>query len=131
MKIDPMIEGSAPTSLNEGELDAMIPKPVGYHILIAMPEVRQTFGATNLVKSAQTMHHDSILSMVGVVLDMGKQAYSDAKRFPNGPWCEVGDYVLFRMNSGTRFKVGGQEYRLMNDDSVEAVVENPDGITRV
>lgn len=61
---------------------------------------------------------------------MGAQAYSDKDRFPTGPWCEVGDYVMFRANTGTRFKVNRQEYRLMNDDSIEAVVEQPSAITR-
>jgi len=65
-----------------------------------------------------------------VVLDMGDQAYSDADRFPTGPWCKQGDYVMFRANSGTRFKVGKQEYRLINDDTVEAVVQDPSKITR-
>jgi co-chaperonin GroES (HSP10) len=62
---------------------------------------------------------------------MGDQAYIDKDRFPTGPWCKVGDYVMFRMNTGTRFKVGGTEYRLMNDDSIEAVVNDPRGVKRV
>jgi co-chaperonin GroES (HSP10) len=66
----------------------------------------------------------------GVVLDMGAEAYSDKERFPTGPWCEVGDYVMFRANTGTRFKVGKQEYRLMNDDSIEAVVDDPRAVSR-
>jgi co-chaperonin GroES (HSP10) len=69
--------------------------------------------------------------MVGVVLDVGDQAYSDLDRFPTGPWCKLGDFVVFRANTGTRFKVNGQEYRLINDDSIEAVVEDPSGIQRI
>jgi co-chaperonin GroES (HSP10) len=68
--------------------------------------------------------------MVGLVVDMGTQAYTDPSRFPNGPWCKVGDYVMFRANSGTRFKVQGKEYRLINDDTIEAVVADPNGIQR-
>jgi co-chaperonin GroES (HSP10) len=70
------------------------------------------------------------MSIIGLVLDMGEQAYSDEERFPTGPWCKAGDYVMFRMNTGTRFRVGGVEYRLMNDDSIEAIVADPHGITR-
>jgi len=116
--------------LTDEELEQQLPKPVGYRLLVAMPEVEQTFGDSGILKAAETLHHDSIMSMIGVVLDMGEQAYSDTDRFPTGPWCKVGDYVMFRMNTGTRFKVGGVEYRLMNDDSVEAVVSDPRGITR-
>jgi len=111
-------------------LEAQIPKPVGYHILIAMPSIDDTFGGSGIVKAEQTLREEHILSMVGVVLDMGEQAYSDADRFPTGPWCKQGDYVMFRANSGTRFKVGKQEYRLINDDTVEAVVQDPSKITR-
>ena len=115
----------------EAQLEKMLPVPVGYHMLIAMPEVKDTFGSTTIVKSETTLRHDAILSMVGLVVDMGAQAYSDPSRFPTGPWCKVGDYVMFRMNSGTRFKVQGKEYRLINDDTVEAVVADPNGIQRV
>tara|TARA_R110000787_G_scaffold9766_5_gene33870 strand:+ start:347 stop:733 length:387 start_codon:yes stop_codon:yes gene_type:complete len=122
---------AVPIPIDEKEQEARIPKPVGYHILVAMPQVTDTYGDSGLLKSSQTINHDSIMSMIGVVLDMGDQAYGDPDRFTTGPWCKQGDYVMFRMNSGTRFKVSGQEYRLMNDDSIEAVVEDPNGITRV
>lgn len=115
----------------EAELEAAIPKPVGYHVLVAMPQVSDTFGESGLIKSAKTVQHESILSMVGLVLDMGDQAYTDKERFPTGPWCKSGDFVMFRMNSGTRFKVDGQEYRLMNDDSIEAIVDDPSAISNV
>ena len=117
--------------VTEVQLEAMIPKPVGYHILVAMPRPEETFGESGIVKSARTIHYDTILSMVGLVVDLGDQAYADEDRFPNGPWCKQGDYVMFRTNSGTRFMVAGQEYRLLNDDSIEAVVEDPSGVQRV
>jgi len=112
------------------EIEAQIPVPVGYRVLIALPNVEETYGESGLVKSNQTVREEYILSTVGAVIEMGKQAYSDKERFPTGPWCAVGDYVMFRANTGTRFKVGTQEYRLMNDDSVEAVVADPRAVTR-
>ena len=111
-------------------LEEQIPKPVGYRILIALPNIEETYGESGLLKSEKTMRDEYILSMIGLVLDMGEQAYSDTDRFPTGPWCERGNYVMFRANSGTRFKVGKQEYRLINDDSVEAVVDDPSKVTR-
>lgn len=122
---------AVPIPVDEEALDKLIPKPVGYHILIAMPQPEETFGDSGLIKSAKTLHHDSILSMVGLVLDMGDLAYSDESRFPTGPWCKVGDYVMFRMNSGTRFKVAGEEFRIMNDDTIEAIVADPNAIRNV
>jgi co-chaperonin GroES (HSP10) len=68
--------------------------------------------------------------MIGFVVSMGPDAYSDDKKFPTGPWCKEGDFVMFRSYSGTRFKVMGEEFRLINDDTVEAVVDDPRGYSR-
>ena len=111
-------------------LEAAIPKPTGSHILIALPNVEETFGDSMLLKAEKTMREEYILSMIGLVLDMGDQAYKDKDRFTSGPWCKPGDYVMFRANTGTRFKIGTQEYRLLNDDSIQAIVPNPRAVSR-
>lgn len=115
--------------LTDEEFEAQLPKPVGYRLLVALPKVEETY-ESGLVKADQTKHAETVLSMMGAVIDMGAQAYADKERFPSGPWCQVGDFVMFRPNSGTRFKVNGMEYRLLNDDSIEAVVPDPRGVTR-
>ena len=117
-------------AITEEQLEEMLPLPVGYRVLIALPQVKETFDDTDLVKSSQTLHEEHVMSIIGLVVDMGSQAYADEDRFPTGAWCKVGDYVMFRANSGTRFRVADTEYRLMNDDSIEAVVKNPYGISR-
>lgn len=124
-----MMTEETQTALSEAEFEAQLPKPVGYRLLIALPKVEDEYDS-GLVKADQTKHAEMVLSMMGAVIDMGGQAYTDKERFPNGPWCQVGDFVMFRPNSGTRFRVNGQEYRLLNDDSIEAVVPDPRGVTR-
>ena len=124
-----MIEENTQAPMTNEELDAQLPKPVGYKILIALPTVEEKF-ESGILKADRTIQQEHILSMVGLVLDMGEQAYKDPDRYPTGPWCTVGDYVLFRSNSGTRFKVNGVEYRFLNDDSIDGVVADPRGITR-
>jgi len=109
---------------------AKLPQPKGYRILVEIPKVEDTYGASGIIKTSKAMDHDHVLSFCGLVLAMGEEAYSDEGRFPSGPWCKVGDYVMFRMNSGTRFKVGETEYRIFNDDTVEAVVADPRELTR-
>jgi co-chaperonin GroES (HSP10) len=116
--------------VTEEELENQLPTPVGYRVLVAMPEVEDTYGESGIIKSSKEVQMDTVMSTIGLVLDMGSQAYSDKDRFPTGPWCKQGDYVMFRANTGTRFKVGKQEYRLMNDDSIEAVVDDPSVISR-
>jgi len=117
------------TAVTDEEVEAQLPRPVGYRLLIALPNIDETY-ESGLIKSDRARHEEMILSMMGAVVDMGEQAYSDKDRFPDGPWCAIGDFVMFRPNSGTRFKVNGIEYRLMNDDSIEAVVADPRGVTR-
>ena len=116
--------------LSDSELDQQLPRPVGYRVLVALPEIEKTYADTSVLKTDKEMHHDYIMSIMGLVVDMGAGAYQDKERFPDGAWCKEGDFVMFRANSGTRFKVAGKEYRLLNDDSIEAVVADPRGITR-
>ena len=112
------------------ELELQLPKPVGYRVLVALPEVEDKYEGTELLKTDKEKHFENVMSILGAVIDMGDQAYSDKERFPTGAWCKAGDYVMFRANTGTRFKVQGKEYRLMNDDSIEAVVSDPRGVTK-
>ena len=118
------------TAVTDDELEAQLPKPVGYKLLIALPQVEETLGEMGIVKAQKTIQEEMLMTVTGLVLGMGEQAYADKDRYPNGPWCKVGDYVVFRANSGTRVKVGGVEYRLMNDDSIDAVIADPRGVTR-
>lgn len=117
----------APT---DEDIEAQMPRPVGYKLLIALPQVEEVFNEAGIVKAERTRYEEQLMTVTGAVIDMGAQAYTDKDRFPNGPWCKVGDYVVFRANSGTRIRVNGVEYRLMNDDSIEAVVADPRGVTR-
>jgi co-chaperonin GroES (HSP10) len=112
------------------EFEQQLPKPVGYRLLIALPQVSETYESSSILKTDAEKGRDHIMSIMGLVVDMGAGAYADTSRYPEGPWCKPGDYVMFRMNSGTRFLMGGAEYRLMNDDSIEAVVADPRGIQR-
>jgi co-chaperonin GroES (HSP10) len=106
-----------------------VPDPCTYHILCVLPEVDEEYDS-GLIKAGQTMHFEEVLSPVLFVVSMGPDAYKDEKRFPSGPSCKAGDFVLVRPNTGTRIKIHGKEFRLINDDSVEAVVQDPRGITR-
>ena len=115
---------------SDEELELQLPKPVGYRVLVVLPKVEDKYGGTELLKTDKEKHYENVMSIIGVVIDMGAQAYSDKERFPEGAWCKQGDYVMFRANTGTRFKIDSNEYRLMNDDSIEAIIDDPRGIQR-
>jgi co-chaperonin GroES (HSP10) len=111
------------------DVRAKLPEPKGYRILIAIPEVSQKTEGGVFIPD-ERRNAEETASLIGYVLKVGSEAYADANRFPTGPWCKEGDFVIFRSYSGTRFKVMGKEFRLINDDTVEAVVEDPRGYSR-
>ena len=115
---------------DEAEVASQLPVPTGYHILIGLPEIEEkTEGG--ILKAKSTLEIEEVASIVGFVIAMGPDCYKDEKRFPTGPWCKEGDFVLMRSYSGTRIKIHGKEFRLINDDPPEAVVQDPRGIKRV
>lgn len=118
--------------LNKGDEEkaTQLPEPSGYRILCAIPEIEKEY-ESGIIKADSTMHYEEVLSTVFFVVKMGPDCYKDATRFPSGAWCKVGDFILARPNSGTRLKIHGREFRIINDDSVEGVVDDPRGIKRV
>ena len=106
-----------------------LPEPSGYHILVALPEAEEAYDS-GLLKADETRRFEEVLATVFFVVKLGPDCYKDTEKFPTGPWCKEGDFVLARPNSGTRLKIHGREFRLINDDTVEAVVQDPRGITR-
>ena len=114
----------------EEELKLKLPQPQGYRLLIAIPKVEEKTGSGVYMPDSLTKMEQTA-SIVGLVVEMGPDAYLDKSKFPNGPYCKKGDFVIFRSYSGTRFKVKNEEFRLINDDTVEAVVDDPRGFIRV
>ena len=133
MKMNELLisDGETTTVLpqTDAEKARQVPDPVTYHLLCVVPKAEEEY-ESGLVKAGQTMHFEEVLSPVLFVVKMGPDAYADKARFPNGPSCKIGDFVLVRPNSGTRLKIHGTEMRIINDDSVEAVVQDPRGIKR-
>ncbi len=109
-----------------------LPDPTGFMLLTVVPEAMEEYANSDvgLIKDSKTMYYEEILTPVLFVVKMGPEAYQDKTRFPSGPRCKVGDFVIVRPNSGTRLKIHGREFRIINDDSVEGVVQDPRGITR-
>jgi co-chaperonin GroES (HSP10) len=106
-----------------------VPDPATFYLLCVLPDIEEEY-ESGLIKAGQTIHYEEVLSPVLFVVKMGPDAFKDTKRFPSGPSCKVGDFVLVRPNTGTRIKIHNKEFRLINDDSVEGVVQDPRGITR-
>jgi len=127
---NPVIIGSINKTVEEKA--KQLPKPSGYHILCAIPEVEEEIDGSEigLIKAQETMRYEEMLTTVLFVVDLGPDCYKDATRFPSGAWCKKGDFILVRPNSGSRLVIHGKDFRMINDDSVEGVVDDPRGIKR-
>lgn len=108
-----------------------LPDPKGWKITCAVVETDSTYDGTGIVKTAAAKQAEEVSSPVLFVMKLGPDAYKDTEKFPSGAWCKEGDFILTRPYAGTRVKIHGREFRIINDDMVEAVVEDPRGISRV
>lgn len=117
------------SEISDAEKARQLPEPSGYKLLCALPEVEDKY-ESGILKADTTVRVEEHSTVVLFVLKAGPQAYGDMDKFPSGPWCKEGDFVITRAYAGTRFKIHGREFRLINDDQVEAVVQDPRGITR-
>lgn len=120
--------GAAPEVPIE-ERAKQLPVPSGYRILCAIPDIEKTTEG-GIIKADVTIHHEELLATVLYAAKLGPDCYKDEKRFPSGPWCKEGDFILVRPHAGTRIVIHGRQFRIINDDAVEAVVEDPRGISR-
>ncbi len=111
------------------EKPTQLPEVKGYRILCAVPNVDEAY-ESGIIKAGTTKHIEEHSTVVLFVIKVGDMAYADKERFPTGPWCKEGDFVITRAYSGTRIKIHGKEFRIINDDTVEAVVNDPRGYER-
>ena len=125
----PQVVGAYQYEATNAEKAKQLPKPSGYRILCAIPETEETYDS-GIAKADETMRIEEVLTTVLFVVDLGPDCYKDEKKFPTGSWCKKGDFILVRPNAGSRLVIHGREFRMINDDSVEGVVDDPRGIKR-
>lgn len=117
------------TKIEMPESGETIPEPKGYKVLIAVPGIEEKTSG-GIIRPDALREMEKVASIFGYVVSMGDLAYKDESKFPTGPWCKIGDWVIFKSYSGTRMKIAGQEFRLINDDIVEGIVSDPRKIER-
>ena len=126
---NPQVVGMYRSEATAEEKASQLPRPSGYHILCAIPEIEKEYDS-GIIKADETVRVEEVLTTVLFVVDIGPDCYKDPNKFPSGPWCKKGDFVLVRPNSGSRLVIHGREFRMINDDTVEGVVDDPRGIKR-
>ena len=126
---NPQVVGMYRSEATAEEKASQLPRPSGWHILCAIPEVEKMYDS-GIAKAGETMHIEEVLTTVLFVVDLGPDCYLNKDKFPSGPWCKKGDFVLVRPNSGSRLVIHGREFRMIKDDTVEGTVDEPRGIKR-
>ena len=110
----------------EKKESAKLPQPTGWRLLVLPFKMKEkTKGGIHITES--TLERQQVASTCGLVLAMGPNCY-DKEKFPEGPWCKKGDWVIFARYAGSRIQIDGGEVRLLNDDEVLATIDNPEEI---
>ena len=109
------------------EESTKLPQPTGWRMLV-LPFKMKEKTKGGIIMGQDTLEKQQVASQCGNVLAMGPDAYGDKQRFPDGPWCKVGDWVMFARYAGSRIKIEGGEVRLLNDDEILATIESPEDI---
>ena len=118
----------AETQLDAEQKAKQLPEPKGYRILCMVPHIEAKYEG-GIIKADSTTAREELTTHVLFVVKLGDMAYADKEKFPTGPWCKEGDFVLTRPYSGTRVRIHDREFRLINDDTVEGVVSDPRGFS--
>jgi hypothetical protein len=126
---NPQVVGMYSSEATAEEKAKQLPRPSGYHILCAIPEAEDSYDS-GLVKADETMRIEETLTTVLFVVALGPDCYMNKDKFPTGPWCKKGDFILVRPNTGSRLVIHGREFRMIYDDCVDGVVDDPRGIRR-
>jgi hypothetical protein len=126
---NPQVVGMYRSEATAEEKATQLPKPAGYHILCAIPEAENSYDS-GLAKADETVRIEELLTTVLFVVALGPDCYLNKDKFPTGPWCKKGDFILVRPNAGSRLVIHGREFRMIYDDNVEGVVDDPRGIRR-
>ena len=124
-----MSETDTVVDLEERRAATKMPQPCGYKILVAIPQMEDK-SEGGVILPEEYRQREETASVVGLVVKLGPDAYSDEKRFPSGPFCKDGDFIIMKSYSGSRVDIHGHEFRIINDDTPDAIVEDPRGVKR-
>ena len=109
------------------EETAKLPQPTGWRILV-LPFKGKKKTKGGVYFSDEQVERQQLATVCGNILAMGPDCYKDKDKFPRGPWCKKGDWVIFARYAGSRFKIEGGEVRLLNDDEIIATIKDPEDI---
>jgi|TARA_R100001460_G_scaffold33712_3_gene65870 co-chaperonin GroES (HSP10) len=115
-----------PAAMDKSLLDRM-PTPTGWRMLILPYRGKETTDGGIYIPT-KVLDDTQIQTVVGYVVKQGSLCYKDEEKFPDGPWCQEKQWVIFARYAGSRFRIEGGECRILNDDEILAVIDDPEDI---
>ena len=106
---------------------SQLPTPSGWRLLV-LPFTPREKTKGGILIAQESLEKLRIATNCGYVLKMGPLAYHDHDKFPTGPWCKVGNWVVFARYAGSRLPIEGGEVRLLNDDEVLGTIKDPESV---
>ena len=106
---------------------SQLPVPSGWRLLVLPFSPREKTKGGILI-AQESLDKLRIATNCGYVLSMGPLAYHDREKFPTGPWCKKGDWVIFARYAGSRLPIEGGEVRILNDDEVLGTIKDPESV---
>ena len=106
---------------------SQLPVPSGWRLLVLPFSPREKTKGGILI-AQESLDKLRIATNCGYVLEMGPLAYHDREKFPTGPWCKKGDWVIFARYAGSRLPIEGGEVRILNDDEVLGTLKDPESV---
>ena len=112
---------------NVGSIKDELPVPSGWRLLV-LPFTPKEKTKGGIIIAQESLEKLRIATNCGYVIKVGPLAYHDKEKFPTGPWCKKGQWVIFARYAGSRLPIEGGEVRLLNDDEVLGTIENPESV---
>ena len=122
-------ESLRPENMDQSVIDR-IPKPTGWRIVV-LPFRPPKKTKSGIVLAEQVVDRQNLATVCGYVVSVGELAYGDTEKFPNGPWCKKGDWIVFGRYAGARISIEGGEIRILNDDEVLATIADPEDLVHM
>jgi len=122
-------ESLRPENMDQSVIDR-IPKPTGWRIVV-LPFRPPKKTKSGIVLAEQAVDRQNLATVCGYVVAVGELAYGDTEKFPNGPWCKKGDWIVFGRYAGARISIDGGEIRILNDDEVLATIADPEDLVHM
>ena len=106
---------------------SQLPTPSGWRLLV-LPFTPREKTKGGILIAQESLEKLRIATNCGYVIKMGPLAYHDHDKFPTGPWCKTGDWIIFARYAGSRLPIEGGEVRILNDDEVLGTIKDPESV---